>query len=720
MNRKIQLLSTGFVFLLVQLLTPFCQGQDHYGNTDLEFVEGINENTDLNWAKAMLKKGAEVNSAVLLQPPQKGNFSYFLAKKYLFPGTYGRAVEENIYITPLMAASRYGDLDLVKFLIKKGANVDAADTQGKTSLIYALANPKAEEAALYLLKKGADYATLDYAGNTTLHYAVFGSNAEGIHMTLGGGVRMNAADNEGITPLHTAARSGGYTVLDRVLSLGAEVTALDKSGMNALHYAAANINLDNMLLLLAKNLDVNLVNKEGYTPLDIAMYEKNDAVIPAIRKAGGRLNDFHYKELAEAVKAKDVQKVDAYLKEGVYPNRSAETPLIIEAVRGGNPGIVEMLIRFGADVNAADEKGESALDIAIKGMNYPLAISLLSGNLRVKENALLNLVKMQELFSKGTSSAAFYDLAGRLADKPFNLEAKDPESGMTALHFACMGADSPLVKILLGKGSNTRAIDNNGWQAVHFAALRSSQVDANSQISSGMEASVRISIINLLKEKGADLNSLSGENLKAFWTIQAGEIRLPVFYPSSCTALGVAQASWDNQNPLVNYLRSVTPVSVGASSWYAAGKKFLEKAKEPGTDKSSAGKLLLDAENYFRMAIGADGKFYDAWFALVSVYFILGEPDKAISSYEKGKPGKIQADELFHLGCARCQKKDFNGGIRDFTQVLAMEPNRADALLMRGKAYFELKNKTAACADFNAGKQAGDKECAASVELYCK
>jgi ankyrin repeat protein len=44
-------------------------------------------------------------------------------------------------MTPLMCASMYGQLDVVTYLLKKGANVNVVQNKGNnTALIYALAN----------------------------------------------------------------------------------------------------------------------------------------------------------------------------------------------------------------------------------------------------------------------------------------------------------------------------------------------------------------------------------------------------------------------------------------------------------------------------------------------------------------------------------------------------------------------------------------------------
>ena len=59
-------------------------------------------------------------------------------------------------LTPLIAASKTGNLDLVKFLVSKGANINYQNEFGQSALSKSVMVNK-YEIAYYLLQNGADY-----------------------------------------------------------------------------------------------------------------------------------------------------------------------------------------------------------------------------------------------------------------------------------------------------------------------------------------------------------------------------------------------------------------------------------------------------------------------------------------------------------------------------------------------------------------------------------
>jgi ankyrin repeat protein len=106
-----------------------------------------------------------------------------------------RSIDEynEIGNTLLTLAVKQGDLEITKYAIDHGANVNKPDEDGETPLSSAIAHIDNDDYSgmqllHLLLKKGADVNAQDNLGNTSLHYAVDfdvdGNNIEAIKLLL--------------------------------------------------------------------------------------------------------------------------------------------------------------------------------------------------------------------------------------------------------------------------------------------------------------------------------------------------------------------------------------------------------------------------------------------------------------------------------------------------------------------------------------------------------
>jgi ankyrin repeat protein len=83
--------------------------------------------------------------------------------------------------TPLMAAVVKGNIEIVKALLDKKADVNASDANGITALIYAVQFQNPEILRL-LLEHKADKAHKDKEGKTAFEHAVFSGNESIINL----------------------------------------------------------------------------------------------------------------------------------------------------------------------------------------------------------------------------------------------------------------------------------------------------------------------------------------------------------------------------------------------------------------------------------------------------------------------------------------------------------------------------------------------------------
>ena len=74
-------------------------------------------------------------------------------------------------ITPLFLASRAGHLELVKALVRKGANVTTLGAAQNIGALHWAAHKENAEVAIFLIENGADVTQTDKEGRTPLSMA---------------------------------------------------------------------------------------------------------------------------------------------------------------------------------------------------------------------------------------------------------------------------------------------------------------------------------------------------------------------------------------------------------------------------------------------------------------------------------------------------------------------------------------------------------------------
>jgi ankyrin repeat protein len=141
--------------------------------------------------------------------------------------------------TVLCAVARFGNRSMAQLLLERGANITAKDDQGRTALHYATQDGRKDTVQL-LLERGADIAAKDNTGRTALHYAAAVEDEEVIQLLLEKGADFSAKDDIGQTALHSAAIERRGDAVKLLIDKGADIRVEDNSGRTALQYATPN------------------------------------------------------------------------------------------------------------------------------------------------------------------------------------------------------------------------------------------------------------------------------------------------------------------------------------------------------------------------------------------------------------------------------------------------------------------------------------------------
>lgn len=137
----------------------------------------------------------------------------------------------------LISASRNGNLEAVRLLLKKGVDVNATNILGFSALEVASSNGHLRVVRL-LLDEGAEINAKSSMGTTPLIGASYNGHLEVVKLLLNRGADINAKDRLGETALMNACGEGRVKVVKLLLDKGAEINAKDRLGNTALRAAS--------------------------------------------------------------------------------------------------------------------------------------------------------------------------------------------------------------------------------------------------------------------------------------------------------------------------------------------------------------------------------------------------------------------------------------------------------------------------------------------------
>ncbi len=228
---------------------------------------------------------------------------------------------------------------------------------GPAQLINAAKNGD-KEALRSLIQKKADVNAADPDGSTALLWAAYRDDVESADLLIRAGAKVNTATDLGVTPLWQASENGSSAMVKRLLDAGANPNTALLSGETPLMVASRSGYPDVVEQLLAKSANPNAHGTRGQTALMWAVSQKHPAVVKVLLAHHADIN----------LKSEVYEEVMAVPPHGYLPYNKAiphggETALMF-AARVGDMDSAKLLFAAGANVKDADAWGVSAVTLA--------------------------------------------------------------------------------------------------------------------------------------------------------------------------------------------------------------------------------------------------------------------------------------------------------------------------------------------------------------------
>ncbi|KAI6660993.1 Transient receptor potential cation channel [Oopsacas minuta] len=288
---------------------------------------------------------------------------------------------DNESATPLHYAARNNRVDMISFLIKRGASVNRTnnasntpfiigaiwgytkvcvrllkdricnplllDRNGKSALFYSVEEGHLELLEALLQDKRIQKSINEHGNrdNTVLHVAAEKGFHKIVQILLKNGAHVVERNEDEATPLHEAAKSGKAKVIEVIAKsrpglISDLVADEDENSNQPLHLAAEGGHLHSAQLLLSNGANVSAINGLKLTPLHLAANNGHDVIVRLLVEEDASIDCLDTKTHGAA-------------------------PLHL-ACEKGRYECVKILLENDASITVTNHKGETPLDMAIE------------------------------------------------------------------------------------------------------------------------------------------------------------------------------------------------------------------------------------------------------------------------------------------------------------------------------------------------------------------
>jgi ankyrin repeat protein len=368
--------------------------------------------------------------------------------------------------TDLHKAVSQCELDVVRNLIRQGADVNARDLNGHTPL-HLCSGPRYIPLAEILLEAGADkeaaYVDKNVDVGSPLFEAAASGNSEMVAFFLSKGADIEHKNALDRSPLDIACYSdrGDITTVKLLIEGGANLTAINFQGEPPLFSALRSGKVDIVQYLIKKGADIHFKKQTERNILfclasALPRYCFDaDIVIQAKESNITQITFLANNGMSISISYQGDGIANEHIKKGVIKDEKEKARVIKHCIpylnrKDDYMGFARYFISKGVSVKDTDKETGTTLLMLACDVNCPL------------------------------------DFISLILEHGSDVSRKD-SWGLTALHYSCRKGNIPAAKILIDNGAGINAPDDIGFTPLHEAAENN-----------------RIQVVRLLLKRGVD------------------------------------------------------------------------------------------------------------------------------------------------------------------------------------------------------------------------
>lgn len=239
--------------------------------------------------------------------------------------------------TLLSHAARWGNLDVIQYLVQNGADVNAKNVNG----------------------------------SSPLHIAAEFGHMDAVEFFLDAGILIDIQDNYGLTPMYLASQNLKHGVVEHLIKAGASVYACNEYGFTVMHHACINGWIEVVKGLLSKGFDLNAPNLFEHTPMSYAIRKFHLVIVEQLLKAGAYFRYWDYVVITKYSELKQgiLQNVELCVQHVLNKYNNSKLPRIykIPVVAANLPAVENFKIASHSD---AAQDIENCVKYEIKTNGY--------------------------------------------------------------------------------------------------------------------------------------------------------------------------------------------------------------------------------------------------------------------------------------------------------------------------------------------------------------
>lgn len=343
-------------------------------------------------------------------------------------------------------------LDLMKYLVSKGAKTDVIDSHGYSVLNFAaVAGQSNTKLYDFLIAQGANLKTEKSLSGANALLLVMPALKDFtlVDYFTTKGLSINDVDNYGNSAVSYAAKKGNKKIIDLLIKKGVAYKNLNKKGGSAMLMATQGgrrgyNSLDFFKYLEGLGIAVNITDKEGYTPLHNLAYSN-----------------------------KDMASLNYFINKGVDVNQQNEegNTALMNASSRNSLEVVKLFAEKTKDINTTNKKGVSALSRAMRNKPEVVAYLLEKGaNANVVDKKGNNLAYYLAASYSPKTEKAFLQKVALLKEKGFEFTTPQKD-GNTVAHLAANKGNLGLLKLAKKFKVDVNAKNKEGLTALQKAVM---------------------------------------------------------------------------------------------------------------------------------------------------------------------------------------------------------------------------------------------------------